>query len=68
MVSDWFAKGNLPQLHAMLCGPTGDRMAMCVSPQAYGLNIGVTLCSALGLLAALFYFLASRTIKDDFLH
>jgi len=68
MISDFVAGGGLPWLHAALCGTPAPARGMCVSPQAFGLNIGVTVCCTLGLVGSLFYFLASRTIKRDFLH
>jgi len=68
MISDYFGGGGLPQLHAALCGPSNDALGMCVSLQAYGLNIGVALCCMIGWIAALFYFLAGRTIERDFVH
>jgi predicted MFS family arabinose efflux permease len=66
MMSDAFAKGSFPGSFASVCHQSG--LGMCVSPEAYGVTIGVIACSMLGFWSALHFWLASKTIRQDFLH
>jgi hypothetical protein len=66
VLSDAFAKGAFPGSFESMCHQSG--LGMCVSPEAYGVTIGVIACSMLGLWSALHFWLAAKTIRQDFLH
>jgi predicted MFS family arabinose efflux permease len=66
MISDDFAKGTFWGSHAAMCTGGMRSMAMCATPDAYGITIGVIAVSAVGLWASLHFYLASRTLRDDF--
>ncbi len=67
VVSDTFAKGTFPGSYDAVCQQATSAMAMCVSPDAYGITVGVIACSALGLWSAAHFYWASKTIRTDFL-
>ncbi len=67
-LSDLFADGNFPGSYNAVC-PTGAAMtsSWCVSASAYGLT-AATICASLSaLIAALTFYLASRSLKRDLL-
>ncbi len=67
MLSDWFAKGDFPGSFNFMCGVADHAHDLCTSREAYGVTVGVAASSLLGLWAATHYFLASRTVRQDFI-
>jgi predicted MFS family arabinose efflux permease len=66
MVSDAFGKGSFPGSFAAVCHDASSAMAMCASSSAYGITIGIIVSTLIGLVAAFHFYMASRTIRADF--
>jgi MFS family permease len=66
IISDTFANGAFPGSFATVC--PANTLALCSAPDAYGVTVGIIISSLLGLWAALHFFLAAKTIRQDFLH
>jgi predicted MFS family arabinose efflux permease len=66
MISDAFAKGTFWGSHAAMCTQGAQDIAMCATPEAYGITLGVIVVAATGLWGALHFWWASKTIRQDF--
>jgi len=66
VLSDWFTHGNFFASYHAICGSGEVTHNLCHSPEAYGVSVGVAVSSLLGLWAALHFYLAARTLRDDF--
>jgi predicted MFS family arabinose efflux permease len=64
--SDLFATGDFPGSYKAVCG-AGSTSSWCVSASAYGVTAATMIGSMAGLWAALHFWLASLTVKKDFL-
>ncbi len=67
LLSDWFAKGSFYGSYQSICGSGEITHNLCRSADAYGVTIGVSVASLLGLWAALHYYLGARDIDKDFI-
>ncbi len=66
ILSDLFTEGTFFGSYQSICGSGDITHNLCHSPDAYGVSVGVAAASLLGLWAAVHYFLAARTIREDF--
>ena len=66
-LSDSVKTGHFFGSYNSVCGGAAKALALCSSPEAYGANIGINVTAAFAFWAALHYFLATRTIRKDFL-
>lgn len=68
LLSDLFATGNFYGSYQSICGSGEITHNLCRSSDAYGVTIGVSVASLLGLWAALHYYLGARNIEQDFIN
>lgn len=66
LLSDLFSHGDFFASYSAVCGSGQIEYNLCASADAYGITVGVSAASLLGLWAAVHFFLAARTIRDDF--
>ncbi len=66
LLSDSFARGTFFGSYNSICGSYDITHNICSSADAYGVTVGVSFASLLGIWAALHYWLGARHIVRDF--